>query len=194
VIDEGGAVAGRSGLRVEHAQEVQAALGRQAHRAPLVERTGGPHGLALDHGLERQRRDIVARRGDARVGCQRTGVEARQRRRLRAPAREHRRARVLALELAHLPLPREQPERVVQARLHRLRHVVVAATRLESQPAGDGTHQSSRCPSSRAPRDLPTRREGSAGNAFGSVGRTIVDVERRSMRRDRGVATFGRLP
>ena len=52
-------------------------------------------------------------------------------------ARLHRRAGVGGLELAHLPLPRHQPQRIEQARADAAADVGVTAVRLEPRPAGD---------------------------------------------------------
>jgi len=38
--------------------------------------------------------------------------------------------------------PREHPHRIVDARMHRILHVVVAAARLQSYPARDRSHAS----------------------------------------------------
>src|SRR6516225_8416839 len=55
----------------------------------------------------------------------------------RAQPRLNRRPNIGRLELAHLPLPCQQPQRTEEPRADAAAHIGIAATRLESRPAGD---------------------------------------------------------
>jgi hypothetical protein len=118
-------------LRFKHAQEVLARFRGQPDLLRLRDPIRGwADGLALHHRLEWGAGAIVARGIDPRVGGYRVGMKASQRRPLGAPAGHNRRAVVLPLELAQLPLPRQQPEWIVDARLQAVAHLGVAATGL----------------------------------------------------------------
>ena len=62
------------------------------------------------------------------------GVELRE---PRCEADEGRRGGILAAKLAELPLPREQPKRVTQARLEAADQAIAARARFYAVPVGD---------------------------------------------------------
>ena len=104
-----------SRLQAEQAQEVLPALDGEAQAVESVgvaDWRSGWRSTSASSGMVR----VELRRVELGVGRDRPGVEARHRRHPGAPARDDRGAAVLALELADLPLARQQPQRVVDAR------------------------------------------------------------------------------
>ena len=130
------AVAARGGLGVQQAQEVQPGFDRQAQGAVLA----GADRLALHQRFQGHGPGVVARGAELRVGLDGAGVVAGDGGADRPPARQHRGAGVLALELARLPLPGQQPQGIVDAGVHACAHLVVAAARFQADPAGDRSH------------------------------------------------------
>ena len=108
-----------------------------------------PARLALDEHLQRHGRGVEARCVELGVGRDRAEDEPRRAGDVAAPAGDDRRAAVLGLELAHLPLAGEQPQRVGGAGGEAGRDVVAGRRRLDAGPAGDRRHPCSLRPRAR---------------------------------------------
>jgi hypothetical protein len=138
VANHGGPVIARERLLCQHTEELLARLCGQPEPAWLLPwPTCRAHRFVLDERFERHAVAVVARRAYHRVWRDGSGVVAGQARLLSTPARHHRRAVVLALELAELPLARQHPERIVEPGLQAGVHLGVAAARFQAYPAGD---------------------------------------------------------
>ncbi len=96
----------------------------------------------LDQGLQRRGQGVEAGRLQRRVGRDRAGDEPGRRGGHPAPAGDHRRAAVLAGELADLPLPGQQPQRVVHRRGGAHGDVRLRRVGFEPEEGGDRGHLS----------------------------------------------------
>ena len=139
-------VSGRP-ARAQHAQQVQAGLGAE----PQLLQPGFAHGLALDERLERRAGRLDRHRpagGD--VGA--TAAHPRQRRGGALDADVDRRRAAVVPQFAELPLAAEQPQRIVDAGLHRDGERLVHGRGMQANPGRD------RSPSSAFHRERDPRR------------------------------------
>ena len=161
---------------------MQSGLDREREH-PCVGGVGGTHASPLDEQLRAacasDRR--LCRHNDGR-SCrgfrQLTGETAREHGARRAHTRLDRRARILRLELSHLPLTRQHPQRIEHARARARTDVGIGALRLEARPARD--RRSRRCARERR---LCSRRDDDRWLRLN--GERLRDLARRSKRIDR---------
>ena len=147
------------GLGGEQTQEVAAGIDAEAQSGDAG-RGVEPARLALDDHLERHARGVEVRCLEPGVGRDRAEDASRRADGVAAPAGDDRCAPVLGLELPHLPLAGEQPQRVGGAGGEAGRDVVAGRRRLDAGPAGDRRHPCSLRPGARraARSDRWTRR------------------------------------
>ena len=124
-------------IELEHAQEVQAGVDGQREHARVASRWRDACAGARPASRAARCVGIVEPVTATFAADSSPEVAARERRGGRAHARLHRRAGVLALELADLPLARQHPQRIEQPGVGARADVGVRDLRLESRPAGD---------------------------------------------------------
>ena len=136
------------GLGGQQAEEVAAGIDTEAQSGDAG-RGVEPARLALDDHLERHARSVEVRCVEPGVGRDRAEDASRRADGMAAPAGADRCAPVLGLELPHLPLAGEQPQRVGGAGGEAGRDVVSGRRRLDAGPAGDRRHPCSLRPRAR---------------------------------------------
>ncbi|HET6318036.1 MAG TPA: hypothetical protein VFG86_16400 [Chloroflexota bacterium] len=125
--------------RDQQMPEVLPRIGGDTH----VDATRTHHRLAFNDCFERRAPRVEWLANSGSTGRQRPRQVARKPERVGLQAGDDRRAGVLALELADLPLAAQQPQRVVHAGLETDLYVTFARPRLQSPPGRNRWHQRS---------------------------------------------------